>query len=207
LLVDTADCAGGGAAGDSSALLRSLLDLAVTERSYVMVVDPEAAAICHAAGAGQEVDLTLGYRLDPIWGEPLPVHGRVGALSDGQFRYDGGAFGGTLASMGPSAVLEIGAIRVLVMSRPTYDWADEQYRAVGLDARDARFVGVKNPMNYRFAYRDLAKAAFVVDTPGPTPAHVRHLPYRSVTRPCFPFEDAAEPFRVYTEVAESPVTP
>jgi microcystin degradation protein MlrC len=206
LLVDTADCAGGGAAGDSSALLRELIALGVTEQCYVMVVDPEAAAACIAAGVGDDVALTLGHRLDPAWGEPLPVRGRVGAVSEGQFRYDGGAFGGTLALMGPSVVLEIGPIRALVMSRPTYDWADEQYRSVGLDARSAKFVGVKNPMNYRFAYRDVAKAAFVVDTPGPTPAHVLHLGYRYITRPVFPFDDAETPFQIYSAVYEVPVS-
>ena len=54
--------------------------------------------------------------------------------------------------MGPSAVLRIRGIRLLIMSEPTYDWLDEQYRAVGLDPRQAKFIGAKNPMNYRFAY-------------------------------------------------------
>jgi microcystin degradation protein MlrC len=196
LLVDTADCAGGGAAGDSVALLRALIELGVTEASYVMVVDPDAATACVNAGTGREVSLMLGHKLDPVWGEPLPVSGRVGRVSDGRFRYDGGAFGGTMASMGPSAVLEIGAIRVLVMSQPTYDWADEQYRSVGLDARQAKFIGVKNPMNYRLAYEGVAKAAFVVDTPGPTPPHVLNLPYRRLSRPVFPFDREVPDLRI-----------
>ena len=189
LLVDTADCAGGGAAGDSVALLRELLALGRPEPTYLMVVAPAAAAACARDGIGAVVTLDLGYHLDPAWGQPLTVTGRVSLLTDGRFRYDGGAYGGTIASMGLSALLEIGAIRVLVMSRPTYDWADEQFRAVGLDPRQAKFVGVKNPMNYRFAYRGLAKAAFVVDTPGPTPAHVLRLPFRRVRRPMFPFDE------------------
>ena len=189
LLVDAADCAGGGAAGDSVALMRELLALGVTEPTYLMVVDPDVAAACTRAGKDAEVTLDLGYQLDPAWGRPLPVTGQVVHLSDGRFRYTGGLFGGTEASMGPSAVLAIGALRVLVMSQPTYDWADEQFRAVRLDPIDAKFVWVKNPMNYRFAYRDVAKAAIVVDPPGPTPAHVLNLPYRRITRPAFPFDE------------------
>lgn len=189
LLVDAADCAGGGAAGDSVALLRELLALGVDEPTWLMVVDPEAAAACHAAGVGQTLTLAIGHCLDPAWGRPLPVTGRVETLSDGRFRYTGGPYGGTWASMGPSAVLAIGGIRVLVMARPTYDWADEQYRTVGLDARRATFIGVKNPMNYRLAYRDVATASFIVDTPGPTPASVRRLPFRRMQRPFFPLDD------------------
>jgi microcystin degradation protein MlrC len=97
-----------------------------------------------------------------------------------------------------SALLEIGEIRLLVMSSPTYDWADEQFRSMGLQPGDAKFIGVKNPMNYRFAYREIAKAAFVVDTPGPTPAVVRQLPFERIEHPIFPFEERERPPRMDT---------
>ena len=189
LLVDTADCAGGGAPGDSVALLRELVALGVTERTFVMVVDPSAAQACARAGTGQEITLELGYHIDPTWGRPLEVTGVVRLLADGRFLYRGGLYGGTWASMGLSAVLQIGSIDALVMSKPTYDWGDEQFRSMGMDVRQAKFIGVKNPMNYLYAYRDLMKAAFIVDTPGPTPAHVRNLTYQRMQRPFFPLDE------------------
>ena len=36
--------------------------------------------------------------------------------------------------------------------------------------------------------RGISKGALVVDTPGPTPASVRHLPYRRMKRPWFPLD-------------------
>ena len=101
----------------------------------------------------------------------------------------GGFLGGTWASMGLSAVLHAGAMEILITSRPTYDWADEQYRAAGMDVRRAEFVGVKNPMNHRLAYGEVAKATFIVDTPGPTAASLRRLPYKRVHRPLFPLDE------------------
>ena len=92
LLVDTADCVGGGAAGDSVALLQRLLELRVDAATYLMVVDPEAARHCAAAGIGRTVSLSLGYKLDPSWGKPLPVSGVVRHLLDGDFTFTGGAF-------------------------------------------------------------------------------------------------------------------
>ena len=189
LLVDTADCAGGGAPGDSVALLRELLALGVTERTFVMVVDPAAAQACARAGIGQTIRLDLGYNIDPTWGQPLQVTGVVRLLSEGRFLYTGGLYGGAWASMGLSAVLQIGSVEALVMSKPTYDWGDEQFRSAGMDVRQAKFIGVKNPMNYRYAYRDLMKAAFIVDTPGPTPVHVRNLTYQRMQRPFFPLDE------------------
>jgi len=187
LLVETADCCGGGAAGDSVATLKALLDSSVDQPALVPVVDPEAAATCHRLGVGREVTLELGYKIDPQWGKPIQVRGTVVTLSDGRFVYGrGGVWENQEASMGPSAVLKVGAVQILVMSLPTYDWADEQFRCVGLDVRGARFIVAKNPMNYRMAYAGIAKAAFVLDTPGPTPPTMRHYRYTHLQRPYFP---------------------
>jgi len=193
LLLDTADTTGGGAEGDSSDLVRDLLAAGVTEPCLAMVVDPQAAQACRRAEAGREVTLHLGHQQDPTWGRPLAVTGRMVRLVEGDFQYTGGILGGSWATMGPSAVLAVGPVQVLIMTYPTYDWADEQYRAAGLDPRQAKFVGVKNMMNYRRAYGAVMKAAFVLDLPGPTPADLRGLPFRRVTRPIFPLDDLAEP--------------
>lgn len=193
LLLDTADTTGGGAAGDSSDLIRDLLATGLTEPCLATVVDPEAAAACHAAGLGAQVTLQLGHQIDPVWGEPLGISGVVERLIDGRFQYQGGILGGTWATMGPSAVLSVGSIQVLVMTYPTYDWCDEQYRAAGLAPRTAKFVGVKNMMNFRHAYADIMKAAFVLDLPGPTGPDMRKLPFRRIKRPIYPMDDIEDP--------------
>ena len=188
LLVEAADCCGGGAAGDSVATLTALLDAKVTVPSLVPVADPEAAAACHRAGVGQEVTVALGHQLDPRWGKPVTVTGTVARLSDGRFRYIGGIWDGVEGNMGPSAVLTIGAIQVLVATHGTYDWADEQFRSMEMHPPDAKFIVVKNPMNYRLVYGEIAKAAFILDTPGATPVTCRHLPYKYLKRPYFPLD-------------------
>lgn len=194
LLLDTSDTTGGGAAGDCIGVVRDLLEARVEESSLAMVVDPRAAAACHEAGEGAELDLVVGHRRDPRWGEPLEVHAHVEKLSDGTFRYDGGILGGVQVSMGPSAVVAIGPIRLLVMSIPTYDWGDDQYRSIGLDPAAAKFVTVKNMMNFRFGYANVMKDYFVLDLPGPTPPDMRLLPFEKIVRPVFPLDrDAADP--------------
>jgi len=188
VLVEASDCCGGGAAGDSAATLKALLAAGIEEPALVPVVDPEAAGICHRAGADREVEVELGHRLDPRWGKPVRVKGRVIGLSEGRFRYRGGIWDGVEGDMGPSAVLGLGAIRVLVATHATYDWLDEQFRSVHLDPAAAKFIVAKNPMNYRQAYGSIAKAIFVLDTPGPTPATLRHVRYQHLKRPYFPLD-------------------
>lgn len=189
LLVETADCAGGGATGDSAASIAALLQITPDQPSLAMVVDPEAAQLCHRAGTEVQLTLQLGHKLDPKWGEPVEVTGRVMRLGDGNFRYTGGIWEDTIASMGPSAVLRCGAVDILIASRATYDWADEQYRSMQLDAKKAKFVVVKNPMNYRTGYAGVAVAEFILDTPGPTPATLRGVKFRNVQRPFFPVDE------------------
>lgn len=189
ILVETADCCGGGAAGDSIATLAALLQTERQARAFVPVVDPAAAAACHTAGVGATVTCTLGHHLDPRWGQPLTVTGQVLTLTDGRFRYQGGIYDGVAGNMGPSAVLAIDALQVLITTYGTYDWRDEQYRAVGLDPATAKFVVAKNPMNYRLAYGASAKAIFVLDTPGPTPPSIRHARFTQLRRPYFPLDE------------------
>ncbi len=188
LLLDTADTTGGGAAGDSIDLVRGLLALGVREYSLAGVVDAEAAASCARAGIGGRVILDVGHRVDPRWGAPARIDGVVTRLSDGTFQYRGGVLGGATVSMGLSAVVRTGSIDLLISSRATYDWADEQYRSMGLDASAAKFVGVKNMMNFRVGYGDMMKGFVVLDLPGPTPPDMRSLPFRRVRRPIFPLD-------------------
>ena len=193
ILLNTADTTGGGAAGDSIDVAAGLVAAGITEPALAMVVDPAAAAACHAAGLGTHVHIAIGHQVDRRWGQPVAVDGIVTRLTDGRFRYTGGIFGGVEASMGLSAVLKIGSVHLLIMTNSTYDWKDEQYRSVGLDAAAAKWVEAKNMMNFRRAYGAIMRGAFVLDAPGSTPPDVRALPFERARRPWFPLDDIEEP--------------
>ena len=188
LLVETADCCGGGGAGDSVAALRALLEADIDVPSLVPVVDPLAAATCHQAGYGQIVTVELGHQVDPRWGRPIAISGKVVRLGDGRFTYTGGIWKGQHGNMGPSVVLQVGQVQVMLATHPTYDWADEQFRSLHLDVTKAKFVVVKNPMNYRLGFEGTYRAAYILDTLGPTPAIVDHLGYQKLCRPYFPID-------------------
>ena len=190
LLLDTADCAGGGAAGDSIQLVKALLDAGAgatpAEKCVAMVVDADAAAQCVAAGAGAEVALELGHTIDssaaraaaglPPWGAPLKTTGRVVAVkADATFGYTGGLLGGSTVSMGATAVWVVGgAIHVLIMTTATYDWADEQYRCMGIDPKGCKFIAVKNMMNFRYNSSSTLYSKLQTNT--------RYLPFSPLSR-------------------------
>ena len=192
LLVETADCCGGGAAGDSVASLKALLDTKLSGTSLVPVVDPAAATACQSAGVGATVSLTLGHQRDPRFGTPIEVTATVVRVTDGDFVYRGGIWDGQTGQMGPTAVVRVGSVEIMIASHGTYDWCGEQFESVGMHAGAARFVVVKNPMNYSMAYGEIAKAIFILDTPGPTPASIRSTTFHNLKRPYFPLDKSIE---------------
>ena len=185
ILVECADCVGGGAAGDSVVTVPTLNSLS-DGFAILPVVDPEAAALCHKAGEGSTVTMTLGHKIDPQWGSPQTLTGVVNSLSDGRFKYTGGIWAGEWATMGPTAVLECGSAQILITTYGTYEWRDEQFRALDMDIEGAKFIVAKNPMNYSQTYSEISKGEFVLDTLGATPPSLRHFTYHNAPRPYFP---------------------
>lgn len=188
VLVETADCCGGGAAGDSVATIRVLLDAFLTDRSVAPVVDPAAARLCHEAGIDGKLTLKIGHSVDSRWGSPIEVTGRVTQLTNGVFQYEGGIWDGRRGEMGPAAVLQVGSLQLCIATHATYEWCGEQLKSMGVETEDARFVVAKNPMNYSMAFPN-AQVVYVLDTPGPTPATLRHAPFTKLQRPYFPLDD------------------
>jgi microcystin degradation protein MlrC len=99
--------------------------------------------------------------------------------------------GGVTASMGPSAVLAIGAIQVLVTTAAAYEYGAEQFLAAGIDPAALKFIAVKNPMNFQQAFA--GRPAFVLSTPGPTTPDLARIPWQRLSRPCYPVDTEFAP--------------
>lgn len=192
ILVDAADCVGGGAAGDSALVLEQLFRHAAEATATTLIVDAETVARAAACGEGKTFAAELGNKLDRAYGAPLRCSAKVVRLFDGGFRYGGGVMRGDRASMEACAVLQIGAATVLVASASSYEYGDEQFVAAGIRARDCKFIIVKNPMNYQQAYED-AVAFFLLDTPGPTTPNLRSIAIPKAGRPLYPIDDGFMP--------------
>ncbi len=193
VLSESADSTGSGSPGDSVAVLERLLALGVRERCLATAVDPAAVARAIEAGVGREVTLDVGGALDPRWSRPVTLTGRVSRLSDGRFTYSDRKARGTEGHMGRAAVVEAGAVAVLITERAAFTVDPAFYRSVGLEPADAKIVVVKSPLQFRDGYGGFARALWVVDTPGPSTASFHRLDWRHVSRPLFPFDDDFEP--------------
>lgn len=191
LVSDTGDAPTGGSAADSAAVLRGLLAGGADRSdrlSLLTLCDPAGAAAAHGAGAGATVTLPLGHAFSVADGQPVTVTAQVLSTSDGGYVMQDAGANGLRIEMGPTAVLGIGGIRVLVRSRPSMEWDTGMYLSQGLDPATAALVFVKSPSHFRVAFGPIAARILLADTPGPTRADVRKLPYVRVTRPLSPLD-------------------
>jgi microcystin degradation protein MlrC len=114
ILADTQDNPGAGAASDTTWLLDALVRHDARDAAVALIRDEAAARAAHAGGVGAELDMGLGGASGE--GGSVPVQGRwrVEALSDGVFAGEGRMNAGLTFALGPTALLCIGGVRVVV---------------------------------------------------------------------------------------------
>jgi microcystin degradation protein MlrC len=91
--------------------------------------------------------------------------------------------------MGRSVVLEVGQVRILMTERAAMTVDPELYRSQGIDPARCKIVVVKSPLGFRAGYEPIAKAIYVVDTPGVSSADLKQFRFRRVPRPIDPLDE------------------
>jgi microcystin degradation protein MlrC len=191
VISDAGDAPTGGSAADSVAVLNGLLAAGADRAqrlSYLTLCDPAAVKAAAAAGPGATVTFAVGHAFSTADGMPTTITGVVRLLSYGEYRMRDGGAHGLVIKMGPSAVIAIGSIRLLLRSRPSMEWDTGMYLSQGLDPSQAALVFVKSPSHFRASFGPLAQRILVADTPGPTTANMRRIPFTKATRPLFPLD-------------------
>jgi microcystin degradation protein MlrC len=187
---DSGDTPSGGGAADSTAVLQALLKAGADKAERISICtlcDAEAAAQAARAGVGSTITIGVGHKRSGL-GEPLTVTGRVKTIGDGRYVLTGPGANGMAGEMGLTVVLEIGSIRLNLRSIPHFEWDPGIHTSVGLDPAGAALVFVRSPAHFRASYAPMAARIFIADTPGPTSANMRRIPFTKVTRPLYPID-------------------
>lgn len=187
-----ADSTTAGGLGDGNLLLGALLRREVDVPCAVMVRDPEAAARCVEAGIGATVTTQLGGKLNPAFYSPLEVTGTVRTLTDGHYMNH---YGGVRpVDMGPTAVLQVGSISIMVTTDKPRMVDFEAYSSVGINPDHYRIIQPKSAGAYREYYEDIA-TCIDVDLPGPAGSDLTALPFTRIPRPLWPWDrELTEPW-------------
>jgi microcystin degradation protein MlrC len=194
VLVDIGDNPWTGGPGDSAELVRFLTAERVASAAVALVADPETVALCHAAGPGATVDLRLGGKTDRLHGEPFPCRAYVRLLGDGAYVNDGPMMTGLPVNLGPTAVIVVDGVEVLVTTRAETPIDLNVFRVHGIEPTRRRVIALKGKGHFRASFEPIACQVILVEGPGITGADLSRLPFKHIRRPIWPLdEDAAYP--------------
>jgi microcystin degradation protein MlrC len=94
-------------------------------------------------------------------------------------------------SMGPTAVLQAGRLKIVVATRPVMTVDPEVYRSQKVEPRNQDMVAVKSPSLFRPGYASIMGAVLDLDMPGVCRGNLEKMPFAKVGRPIYPLDDFA----------------
>jgi len=192
VIADYADNPGAGGYGDSTNLLRALLDAGVSNACFGPMVDGAVAEELHSAAVGERVHIALGGKTDARFGGgPLDLEIEIVSVSDGHFTGDGSMIHGLRGSFGRTAVVRACGIEILVVTIARQMLDLQQFKTFGIDPHIKGVVALKSMQHFRSAFEPIAGHVIVCDSGALCTPRYDRLPYRNVPRPIFPLDKPA----------------
>ena len=192
VLLDHSDnCASGGTM-DTMTVLGAMLDAGLQNAAAFAIFDPAAVQQMAAAGVGAQLTLALGGKLDMpaigLKGQPRVVSGRVKLLCDGRFRNRGPMARGECNDMGPTAVLVVDGIQIVVISNHVEPHDLAAFAAVGIEPDRLQVLMLKSRVHWRAGLKSLAGGVVECAGTGVCTSDYDLLAFKQVRRPIFPLD-------------------
>lgn len=178
VIADTQDNPGCGGSGDTTGMLEALVRNKAEKTALCVLADPQAAAAAHKAGEGADITINLGGVI-PIPGVK-PFHGtfRVARLSNGRFMCKGPCIGGREANLGPTALLIIDGVSIVVASKRMQAYDLEIFRHLGVEPTAQKILVVKSTCHFRADFEPIAEKVLVAIAPGGHLVDATKYPYK-----------------------------
>lgn len=183
VLADTQDNPGGGGHGDTTGLLSELVQQKAEGAVLCLINDADSVAACQVAGVGADLLLSLGGKSD---GVPFACRARVVRLTDGRFTLTGPMGAGNPADLGPTALVDIEGVQVIVVSRKMQALDQAIIRHVSIEPAACAILALKSSVHFRADFAPIAAEIVVTIAPGPVvadPATLTFLHVRPGVRP------------------------
>jgi len=185
VLADGADNPGGGAAGDSTFILKRILERGIGNACLGPLWDPIAARIAFEAGVGAQLRLRIGGKIGPLSGDPLDLQVTVKALQPDMFMT---GLSNTPTAMGDCALVEVNGVQIVLISVRNQAMGTDLFTNLGVDLGTKKIVIVKSSQHFYASFSKVAKKVVYVGAPGAVTLDLRTLPYRKIKRPKWPLD-------------------
>ena len=189
VVADPSDNPGGGAPGDSTVILRRLIERNVQGAALAPIWDPMAVRLCFMAGEGGQINLRFGGKTAPTSGQPIDARVTVTRL----VREATQTFVGAGVPLGDSAAIRIGGVDVVLITKRTQALGTDLFTGMGVSIDDKKIVVVKSTNHFHAAFAPHASRVLYCDSGGPIPRDHRKVPYSRVQRPIWPLDEDVQP--------------
>lgn len=167
---------------DSTHLLKALMTRKVGRVNVPFLFCPETATQAVKAGEGVEIRVRLAGRTSPATGGPVETTARILWAGPKSYRITGKMQHGALVNLGNTALLQIGDIRISVVSEFAFAIDGDPFYIFGEKPEDYDVILLRSKTHFRDFYEPASDRILVVDTPDLGPADVNLIPYRQLDK-------------------------
>ncbi len=194
LFADPADNPGGGGRGNTTYILNAMIREGVKDALIGCLFDAPLVnkALQHKAGSTFLAE--FNSQEDNRFSEPISCRAKILAFHDGNIIARRGILEGEKVTMGPSVLLEINNIKVIVISRRIQCCEPMMIECFGVDIRSLRSLIVKSRGHFRAGFDDIFNDDQIIeiDAPGLTTPVVTRIPFLNIPRPIYPLDPDME---------------
>jgi microcystin degradation protein MlrC len=192
LLLDHYDNTASGGTMDTTEVLAEIIAQGLEDVAVFGFFDPAAVATMVAAGVGNEVSVSLGGKLPmPALAQqskPIELTGRVKLISDGAFKATVQMSRGLTIQMGTTAVLSVGSIDIVVVSKHIEPFDPGCFRSLGIEPTARRHLMLKSRIHYRVGFKPLVREVVECAGVGVCTSDYSQVTFKNVRRPIYPLD-------------------
>ncbi len=185
VLADRWDNPGGGVAGDSTVILRRMLERGIDNAVIGALWDPIAVRFCHGAGEGARLKLRFGGKAASTSGTPIDAEVEVTRVVKDATQM----FASSVVSLGDAAAIRVAGIDVVLETKRAQTFDPSLFRNLGIDPAQRKLVVVKSSNHFHAGFAPIAKEIHYIDAGGPYPSDPRKVQYRRIQRPKWPIDE------------------
>lgn len=191
IVADTSDNPGGGAPGDSTYLLRALLDAKVDNAALGMLWDPVAVKLAMTAGVGAKIPLRIGGKTGPMSGPPLDVEATVLACRTDARQNAQGA----MVGLGPAVAIQVEGVRIVMNTTRNQVFDPACFTELGVDPRTCRVVVVKSQQHFHATFASFASKIVYSTPPGTVNTDYKAVTFTKIPKIMYPLKEP--PFEAF----------
>ncbi len=183
VIADVGDNPGGGAGGDSTTLLRALLERDV-DACLGPLWDPMTVRALLGAGPGARLAVRIGGKVGPASGLPLDAEAEILAIDPAAYQ----TWSGTRMKLGAACAIRIGKVRIVVSSIRDQAYSPDLFSNLAVEPREFSIVAVKSAQHFMAGFAPIAHTVLLAAGGGPLETDFRRIQYRNIQRPKWPLD-------------------